>query len=185
MRMYGVLRECISLNRVVSSVCVYTMLLEAKAKTAREAEETDASDESESESSEDESGRAVNKRPAGKIKGVKGKFKKLKADKFGESRIGQGRDKLKSTWLKHHKDEYAPTIKELFSKNEESVGGRQKNTDLINSLVCRMPDGKYKIDDRNAFVQDVLLYTSDVFVFSRIQHNICNVTLCVACAIIN
>ena len=51
-----------------------------------------------------------------------------------------------------------PGITDLFRKQETTPGGRQKNTDLINSLVMRDENGHYNIDTESAFVQDFVLH---------------------------
>ena len=62
-----------------------------------------------------------------------------------------------------------PGITELFKKQEWTPGGRQKNSDLINTLILRDENGHYDIDNESAFVQDfvmnqlVILYKVDFY----------------------
>ena len=51
-----------------------------------------------------------------------------------------------------------PGITDLFKKQEGTPGGRQKNTDLVNSLIMRDDGGHYHIDTESAFVQDLVMH---------------------------
>ena len=42
----------------------------------------------------------------------------------------------------------------MWDHNESSAGGRQANSDLVNSLVLRDENGHYQLDLNNAFVTD-------------------------------
>ena len=67
-----------------------------------------------------------------------------------------------------------PGITELFKKQEGTPGGRQKNTDLINSLVMRDAGGHYKIDNESAFVQDFVMHKLAYCLFFKVDKPTCS-----------
>ena len=75
----------------------------------------------------------------------------------GEDRMDLPRDMNKSLWFKGVGSSQIPAhIKSMFTHNEKTPGQRRANTDLINSIVLRDNDGKYKVDIKNPALQDLI-----------------------------
>ena len=45
----------------------------------------------------------------------------------------------------------------MWEQNEKSPGGRQKNSDLVNSIVVRDEKGGYKLDLHNPYVEEAIV----------------------------
>ena len=76
-----------------------------------------------------------------------------KDEKEGADRTSMPRDKNKATFFRRQKDNIPDDIVKIFNKNSDAHGGRQANTDLINSLVRRDANGVYTLDLHNPHIQ--------------------------------
>ena len=61
---------------------------------------------------------------------------------------------IQARWFERHKKQLPPTVIKIIEENETSPGGRQKNSDLINSVVMRSETGVYGWDLENPHVED-------------------------------
>ena len=90
----------------------------------------------------------------GKAKAKKGKKGAAGLDDAGEDRSGRDRDRLKALWFRSHRDELDPSMAEMFDKQEHAVGGRRKNSDLINNIVMRTDEGEYEFELDNPKIEE-------------------------------
>jgi hypothetical protein len=60
-------------------------------------------------------------------------------------------------WFRAHKAQLPDAIVQYFEHNEKTAGGRQLNTDLVNSIVMRSATGSYSFDLSNPYIEEYLI----------------------------